>query len=105
MAPYLVFTVSDEAGNVVRKLTKAAAKGIQRIAWDLTYAGTSPVQVRDKFNPTNQTSGGTLVMPGKYKVAMQLVWRDGIKDLVKAVDFNVTVLKNTSLRKPPNNLR
>ncbi len=34
--PYLVFTIKDKNGTVVRKLHKKAGKGIQRTNWDLT---------------------------------------------------------------------
>lgn len=97
IAPYLVFTVSDEAGNIVKKITKAAAKGIQRAVWDLSYQNLAPVSVKDKFNPTSQLSRGTLVMPGKYKMTLAIVSREGVKDLSKPVEFNVTALKNTTL--------
>ena len=95
--PYLVFIIKDEAGNIVRKLTKEASKGISRLSWNLEYYDPSPVTDKDKFNPTAEVHSSTLALPGKYYVSMTLVTRDGIKDLTGPVQFNIVPLKNTAI--------
>jgi photosystem II stability/assembly factor-like uncharacterized protein len=95
--PYLVFTIRDEAGNIIRKITKAASKGINRVNWDLRFESTSPVEVKDKFNPTAEDHGSTLALPGKYTVSMAMINRDGEKQLYGPVDFNVIALNNSTL--------
>ncbi len=97
LEPYLIFTVKDEAGIIVRKITKSASKGINRVAWDLRYGSTSPVEVKDKFNPTAEGHGSTLALPGKYTVTMAMINRDGEKQLYGPVDFNVNALNNSTL--------
>lgn len=97
LEPYLVFTIKDESGNVVRKLTKSASKGINRINWDLRYESPSPVEVKDKFNPTADKVGSSLVLPGNYNVTMSMINRDGEKLLYGPVNFTVTPLKNSTL--------
>lgn len=103
IAPYVIFTITDESGNVVRTMTKAAGKGVQRINWDLRYQAFSPVSVTGKFTPVQGGPGGrrggsgTLALPGKYKVALSMVTRDGIKELAAPVEFNTVVLRNTTL--------
>jgi hypothetical protein len=95
--PYLVFTIKDATGNVIRKLTKNAAKGINRINWDLRFENTNPVEVTDKFNPVKEDHGSTLALPGKYTITMSMINRDGEKQLYGPVDFNVSVLNNSTL--------
>ncbi len=95
--PYLVFSIQDSTGTVVRKITKSALKGISRVNWDLRFENTSPVEVKDKFNPTEKDRGSTLVLPGNYKVSMAMVTRDGEKPLYGPVDFKVVPLNNTTL--------
>ncbi len=95
--PYLIFTIMDEDGNVVRKINKSASKGINRVVWDLRYSSTSPIREVEKFKPTDEWYGSTFAMPGKYKVALAMVNRDGIKQLVEPVEFNVNALRNTTL--------
>jgi hypothetical protein len=95
-APYLIFSITDESGTEVRKLTKSAGKGVQRINWDLRYQSITTLKA-DKFNAAMKQQSSTLVMPGKYKVSMSLVTRDGIKQLSQPIEFNAIALRNTSL--------
>lgn len=95
--PYLIFTIRDESGVIVRKLTKEASKGISRLAWNLEYYDPSPVAEKDKFNPNAEVHSSSLALPGKYNVSLALVTRDGIKEFAGPVQFNVVPLKNTTI--------
>lgn len=97
-APYLIFTVSDETGNVVRKITKAASEGVNRTVWDLRYESWNPVSVKDnKFDPVAKMRSDLFVLPGKYFVSMAIVVRGEEKQLAGPVSFNVVPLNNTTL--------
>ncbi|MCK9425120.1 MAG: glycosyl hydrolase [Ignavibacteriaceae bacterium] len=97
-APYFIFTFTDESGNVIRKLTKAAEAGVNRITWDLRYESTEPVTVKEnKFNPTAKQNSALLVLPGKYKVSLSMVFRGEEKQLAGPVEFNAISLNNTTL--------
>lgn len=97
VAPYILFSIMDESGNEIRKLTAPAAKGIQRITWDLRFHSPIPVEKIDRFNPTARMNSSTLVMPGKYKVVMFLVSREGIISLGETQEFSTVALRNTTL--------
>jgi hypothetical protein len=43
--PEIVLTVTDEAGQVVRRITGPAGKGLHRVAWDLRYPAVDPTQL------------------------------------------------------------
>lgn len=96
VAPYLVFTIYDESDNVVRKINTNATKGISRVNWDLRYPNINTIRA-DKFEPTAKQSGSTPVMPGKYSVKLELVTREGVKQLGEKVNFNTSALRNTTL--------
>ena len=97
-APYLIFTISDEAGNVVRKITKAASAGINRAVWDLRYESWNPVNLKDnKFDPVAKMRSDLFVLPGKYSVSMAMVVRGEEKQLAGPLTFNVVPLNNTTL--------
>ena len=98
--PYLNFVIVDEFDNPVRKLTKAAKKGIHRDVWDLRYQSASPFSEKTKFDPKAKPRSSTLVMPGKYKVSLSLVSRDGEKQIVSPVEFNVVPLFNSMPESP-----
>jgi hypothetical protein len=96
-SPYLIFTIKDETGNVVRKLSTNASKGINRINWDLRYESVNPQKTVDEFNPTEKGRSSTLALPGKYSVSMAMVTRDGMKELSGPVSFTAKVLENNTL--------
>ena len=95
--PYLIFTVTDEAGSVVRRLYSRPSEGLNRTTWDLRYAGTFPVQSDGKFDPFRTGNSGLFVMPGKYLVSMSMVSGGVTTPLAGPVTFNAVVLNNTTL--------
>ena len=91
--PAVVMVVSDEEGNVIRRVSGPAKAGFHRIAWDLRYPPPSPIELKepepDVFSPPPT---GPLVAPGTYTV--RLVKRiDGADTpLGAAQTFNVVPL-------------
>ena len=101
VSPYLIFTIYDEQGNVVRKMTKRPSQGIHRVAWDFRYENPYPVRLRDdKFDPFSNDRSGILAMPGKYKVAMSLYHNGEIKELTEPTEFSARQLEITTLPAP-----
>lgn len=101
--PYLVFTIKDMSGNVVRKMSAGPSKGTSRITWDLRYANNYSINLNnDKFDPYSTGYSGILAMPGKYTVSMARVFDGQIKELAGPVEFEVKALNNTTI---PNNNR
>jgi photosystem II stability/assembly factor-like uncharacterized protein len=88
--PYLIFTVTDEKGNIIKRMYKSADKGVNRITWNFTYEVISPVTT-DKFDPLSaggtRRSSGIQVMPGTYKVSLALFAKDKIKELAPEMPF------------------
>ncbi|NLE35677.1 MAG: glycosyl hydrolase [Bacteroidales bacterium] len=92
--PYLIFTITDEAGNVINKLYKNASKGVGRISWNFTTAGYQPVRSTGKFNPVSGSEGrgrwgggGISVMPGKYFVSMAMYAKGEVTGLAGPEPF------------------
>ncbi len=99
--PHLLFTIADAAGQVVRTIATRAGKGFNRVTWDLRYAPTTPVQLKDnKFDPLAESRGGVLAMPGAYTVSMALVTDGQPKPLAGPVPFGAVVLNNATLPAP-----
>jgi photosystem II stability/assembly factor-like uncharacterized protein len=88
---HVIFTIRDDKGNEVRKLTVSPSKGLNKVTWDLKYASINPVQT-NKFNPLEGTPAGRNVLPGKYSMDMRL-WHEGnITQLAEPIWFNVVSL-------------
>jgi len=92
---HLIFSITDAAGNVVRRLTKSPSKGISRMNWDLRYASTRAPQ--GKFDPLKELGGGILAMPGNYKISMSLWFEGQVKELVAPVEFTCRKLNLSTL--------
>ncbi len=98
--PKLVFTITNNEGDIVRKITKPITKGVQRLHWDLRYATKSPIQLNKSsfYNPFAGKEEGTLVEPGQYAVAMAM-YIDGEMEKVGAPKtFQVKALNNSSIQ-------
>jgi len=98
--PYLLFTIKDQSGNVVRHLKAPAKKGLQQIVWDFRYAPAAPVNARPVLAP-DQLFGseekGHLAAPGTYTVSMAK-YEDGIlSELSGPISFTCKLLEQSSL--------
>jgi photosystem II stability/assembly factor-like uncharacterized protein len=90
---YLIFEISDETGNLVRRQIESPKKGINRVNWDLCYASKAPINKNTK----SDKHGDFPVLPGKYKVAVYKSVNGIIDKLCEPVEFNVKRLKNSVL--------
>jgi photosystem II stability/assembly factor-like uncharacterized protein len=69
--PEIVLTVTDEAGQVVRRISGPAGKGLHRIAWDLRYPAVDPTQLESPSRESwEYAPQGPLVVPGKFTVTL-----------------------------------
>ena len=69
---FLLFTITDENGNVVRKIETGAKKGVNRLTWDFRYDPFTAISLTpfDNSIPWNDPDRGYMVVPGKYKVSL-----------------------------------
>ena len=86
ISPYLIFTIKDENNNTVRQIFKSASKGVNRVNWNFTYSGFSPVTTT-KFDPLSSGRNGIMAMPGTYNVSLSMFARGETKDLAGPVTF------------------
>lgn len=91
--PYLLFTIKDADGTIVRRLKAAAKKGINRITWDLRYPSVEPENLKD------DDDSGTLTMPGTYSVSMAKIVNGELIELPGSQTFNTVLLSGKYLNK------
>ncbi|PPK84687.1 photosystem II stability/assembly factor-like uncharacterized protein [Neolewinella xylanilytica] len=98
--PYLLFTIRNEAGEVVRQIKRAASAGMSRFHWDLRYPPADPVNRRYTPAPDQlfgSASAGPLVPPGNYTVAMSQFFDGELTELAEPVAFRVKYLDQATL--------
>jgi photosystem II stability/assembly factor-like uncharacterized protein len=92
--PYLIFTITDESNNIVKRIYKSASKGVNRVTWNFTYESVAPVSTT-KFEPVSSGGGGRRggggggiqAMPGNYKVSLSMFAKGETKELAASVPF------------------
>ncbi len=97
--PYLLFTVFDADGTIVRKIKTSAKKGLNRIVWNFRYPSPGPVNfsTQDPTNPYDQPETGYLAMPGHYKVSLSKFEDGKITEIVPAIPFFTKALNADTL--------
>ncbi len=96
---YLLFTITDMQGNVVRKIKKDISTGLQRVVWDFRHGVPKPISLKafDSSIPWAEPDLGYMAVPGKYKVSMSK-FIDGIfTELVPPQEFTCEPLGITTL--------
>jgi hypothetical protein len=69
--PEIVLTVTDQSGQVVRRITGPAGKGLHRVAWDLRYPAVDPTQLESAARESwEYAPQGPLVVPGTFTVTL-----------------------------------
>jgi len=97
--PYLLFTIRNERGDIVRKLNTAAKKGISRMVWDFRYPSSTPVNISTtpNDNPFQPNDVGQLAAPGNYTVTLSKIVDGIVTDLGSPEKFTIEVLPGTTL--------
>ena len=97
-APAIILTISDSAGNVVRRLAGPVKAGFNQVVWDLRYLAPTPTQIKEEelevFAPAIR---GPLAMPGAYTVTMEKRVGGQNTKLGDPVSFAAEVLGTASL--------
>lgn len=94
---YLVFTIKDASGDIVRELRSAVKTGINRITWDLTYNGAASVTNRQASQTSSLPSSGIYVVPGTYTVSLSKNVKGELSEIAGPVSFQVKELNNRTL--------
>ena len=99
-APAMIFTVTDSAGRIVRRLNAPLTTGVNRVSWDLRYPAPTLAPVRPPDadeDPFAEPPGGPLVMPGKYSVSMSRRVNGVTTPLSSPQEFSVFVEGQSSM--------
>lgn len=97
--PYILFTIKDSKGEVVRHIKKPAKKGMYRMTWDFRYGVADPVN--DRYTPApdelfGSAPNGHLIAPGKYTVSMAKFHNGVLTPLGNVQEFNCKLLNQSS---------
>ncbi|HYN22805.1 MAG TPA: glycosyl hydrolase [Thermoanaerobaculia bacterium] len=97
--PIILLTITDEEGQVVRRITAPTGAGFHRVDWDLRYPSTMPVSLEagPTDNPFFTPPQGPLAAPGKYTVSLAKRVGNVTTPLGEPQTFEAVPLGNASL--------
>ena len=95
-SPAIILTISDEEGNVIRRLSGRTSPGIHRVSWNLCYPSTFPITMQ---SPGYYSGGvtGPIVLPGKYSVQLARRVEGKLESLGEPQTFEVDYLALATL--------
>lgn len=93
----LIFTITDNEGNRVRRITQEPSKGLNRITWNLRLDAPDAVDLTppETWSPYYEAPKGPLVVPGEYKVSMAVRYDGKVTELAAPQSFKVKGLDNS----------
>lgn len=94
--PFLIFTVRDSNGEIVRELTSSPKAGINRIYWNLKYPKVDEIS-EDDADPSEELDSGIMVLPGTYSVGLSKSVDGTVTQLAGPVSFEIRTLGNVTL--------
>ncbi len=95
-APAIVFTITDSAGQVVRRITGPITAGLHRVAWDLRYPAPNVIELGGRESSLfGGTPVGPLVLPGVYSVQLSKRVNGVVTPLGEPQTFEVRPLERS----------
>jgi len=99
--PAIILTVTDNSGQVVRRISGPITKGLHRVAWNLRFPALDPTELTPaSFEPWGGPSVGPLVVPGTFTVSLAQRVAGVLSQLGESQSFVVESLGLASLPAP-----
>ncbi len=95
--PKVVLTVTDNKGNVIRRITGSIESGFHRIAWDLRYPAPDAITL-DKQDNSFDVPKGFMAPPGKYTASLSKIINGVVTSISEPVSFEVKQLRKGVLQ-------
>ncbi|MAN59413.1 MAG: glycosyl hydrolase [Flavobacteriaceae bacterium] len=95
--PKVIIAVANSEGQVIRRISGPAKKGVHRIAWDLRYPPAEAITMRQDSGE-NESPQGLLAPPGTYTATMYLSENGTVSKVSQPITFDVKPLKEGALK-------
>jgi photosystem II stability/assembly factor-like uncharacterized protein len=96
---YLLFTIQNARGEIVRKLKTPAKKGVNKLVWDFRYPSSNPINLNPVPNDNvfQANDVGQLVAPGEFTVTLWKYVEGVVTHLSGPEKFNARALPGSTL--------
>ncbi len=94
--PRVFITITDQEGNVIRKVDGPTTAGFHRINWDLEYPNKNVVDLDERGG---WFSGGFKATPGTYRAHLSKMKDGNVTILSDTISFEVVPLQENTLER------
>ena len=97
-APSVFLEVKDASGNLVRRVDGSAGKGFHRVAWDMHYPSSAPINLKKPSGyvpPWAIPPKGPIALPGEYTVTLMKRQFGKVEALGAPQTFTLKLLNNS----------
>lgn len=96
--PFVLATIRNSRGEVVRRLRTTPSKGMNRLVWDFRYESLMPTVLKPRTaGRYSSVPTGALAAPGTYTVELAKVQDGKVTQLTEPVQFEIESLNNATL--------
>ncbi len=97
-APYLIASIRNSRGELVRRLKTKPRQGLNRLHWDFRYESLVPVELQEREpGRYGSRATGALAAPGQYTVQFHKVVQGKVTELSEKTAFTIKSLDNATL--------
>lgn len=94
--PALFVTIKDASGNVIRNVSAANKKGVNRVTWNLRHAAQVAITTENSGSNPDRPSGA-FAAPGSYSATLNARVDGTTTELAGPVSFDVVDITETAL--------
>jgi photosystem II stability/assembly factor-like uncharacterized protein len=94
---FLIFTIKDATGKVVKVMKTGEKTGISKLTWDYDQEVKGNVNVYGKANPMGTPPAPVTALPGKYTVELARNVAGTVTQLAGPEPFSVRLINNFTL--------
>ncbi|WP_109435270.1 glycosyl hydrolase [Aquimarina sp. AU119] len=95
--PEVILTITNNTGEVIRRISGPVKSGFHRIAWDLRYPSSEAIPLKTEGNSSN-TSQGFMAVPGVYTATLSKIEDGKVTQLSTPITFTVKRMNNGALK-------
>lgn len=97
-SPYLMASIKNAKGEVIRRMKATTKKGMNRIYWDFRHESMMPTSLKNRSaGRYSSLPSGALASPGTYSVVFHKIQSGNVTQIGEETTFKIKSLNNATL--------
>ncbi len=95
--PQIILTITNSAGQTIRRIQGPITSGFHRVSWDLRYPATESITLKEQEYPYGAPRG-LMAVPGQYTATLSKVVDGKTTQLSDPISFTVKKMREGALK-------